>query len=412
MQPPRILIFEPYTGGHHGLFMQHLVAYWCAQDLQGRLDLVVAEGFWEKHKTLSALLESCNSGNIQVHTFKPELTGQEKKRLGLVAHDLQMGGVLRSFIEKLKPSHCLLMYFDHLQVSLASNLRFNFPIQFGGIYFRPSFHYPELMQKPAGWKEGIRNLRKKTLLRLALRNPHFNTLFCLDPYVIPDVERLNRRVDAVALPDGVEISVETSDGRIIQAAWSIQEDRSVALLFGSLAARKGIFQILEALPMLDPARQQHLAVVFSGSVVEAERGRLERSISRAKQQSGVQIVLDDRFVEDSEVPALFRYADLILAVYQKHIGSSNVLIRAAKAGRPVLGSDYGLMGEQIRRHKLGLAIDAANPAEIAQGLAAFLAEKKFVEFDPPKAIKFSEDNTAARFAETVFSQLCTHYSEI
>jgi len=297
------------------------------------------------------------------------------------------------------------MYFDHLQLSLAFDLRVSLPIQFGGLYFRPSFHYPDLMQKPPGWRERLPHIRKKAQLRLALSNPKFETLFCLDPYVAPCIDSLFPRTKTVWLPDGVEPSGNARPAPSKRAGWRIEYGRQVALLFGSLAARKGVFKLLEALPLLDRYVQKKVAVVFAGFITEPERDRFQRAAEEARQRTEVQLIVDDRFVDDGEVPLLMQSADVLLVTYQHHIGSSNVLVRGAEAGIPVLGSDYGLVGAHIKRRKLGLAVDATQPAAIAEGLKTFLLHPEDIPFDPDEALRFSRENSAECFAETIFAHL-------
>jgi glycosyltransferase involved in cell wall biosynthesis len=81
---------------------------------------------------------------------------------------------------------------------------------------------------------------------------------------------------------------------------------------------------------------------------------------------------------------------------------SAILVRAAAAQKPVLSSNYGLMGEMVKRYRLGLTVDASVPAEIAKGLTQFLisSPKEFCDLSSMKA--FAEQNSAEKFASTVF----------
>ena len=119
----------------------------------------------------------------------------------------------------------------------------------------------------------------------------------------------------------------------------------------------------------------------------------------------VQIIVDDRFVDDAEVQPMIQNADLILVAYQQHIGSSNVLIRAADAGLPVLGSNFGLVGAQIRDHSLGTATDTTNPIAIAAALEAQINQQGTGDFDQEQARRFASNHDATLYAETIFSSL-------
>lgn len=141
------------------------------------------------------------------------------------------------------------------------------------------------------------------------------------------------------------------------------------LLFGSLTARKGIFQILDAWAMKDVEFHQRNKLKFVGKIGAEDR---ESFLARFKYVKGlhsdINIELQDRYVSDDELFSLVQQADVILAPYQDHIGSSGVLYWAAAAGKPVLTQKTGLMGYQAQRYRLGTAIDTTNPAEIARYL--------------------------------------------
>jgi glycosyltransferase involved in cell wall biosynthesis len=96
----------------------------------------------------------------------------------------------------------------------------------------------------------------------------------------------------------------------------------------------------------------------------------------------------------------------VLLTYQHdHVGSSGGLVRAAAAGVPVLSTDHGLVGVQVRRHRLGLTIDTTSAEEIRSALLRWLERPATMPFDPAAARKFAAANTADAFAETIFSRL-------
>ena len=402
-QKKHLALFDPYAGGHHGLFVQHLVRYWGDHRVIGTLELMVTDAFLEKHPQVNALIDTYPEADILIRRIPPLPPRANASTRALLQNDRQQGQLLASALEAAQPSHVLLMYFDHLQVSLATRLRKNRSLHMAGIYFRPSFHYPIQGRIQQSFTQRVKQLRKKVQLRFALRNPTFKTLFSLDPYVVPTIQKMTQKTRVLALPDGVEHALDTVDSP--QESWGVEEGRLLALCFGSLARRKGIFSVLEALPHLQRALQSRLALVFAGAVVASERNALLQKITEMRDQTQVQIVLDDRFVHDAEVHPMIKRADLVLVPYQHHIGSSNVLIRAAYAGIPVLGSNYGLMGAQIAEHHLGTALDSTNPVAIADGLAAHITTNTPTGFDPTSARAFGMANSADAYAETIFSSL-------
>jgi len=81
------------------------------------------------------------------------------------------------------------------------------------------------------------------------------------------------------------------------------------------------------------------------------------------------------------------------------------LLLAAAAGKPVLSSDYGLMGELVRRYQLGLAVDSTVPRELAQALSRCLVDTPEMLGDRAQMRTFAEQNSVGRYASTIFRYL-------
>lgn len=60
--------------------------------------------------------------------------------------------------------------------------------------------------------------------------------------------------------------------------------------------------------------------------------------------TSAQIKVVDRFLSDDEIPPLVSGADVILAPYLRHVGSSGLLYWPAAAGKSVITQDFGLIG--------------------------------------------------------------------
>lgn len=396
------MLFDLYTGGHHGQYVRQLVEYWGANDLSGRLDVVVPARFFETHEDVRRIAEAHAGAGIRCVPIAEPIALRAEGVRALAHNDRTHGRLLRAYVERLRPSHCVCMYFDHVQLSLALDLTFSFPVHLSGIYFRPSFHYRDFSASTGSGSDWLTHFRKRLLLAAALRNRHVSHLFCLDPYVVPYLKARHRRVEAVALPDGITPRPALLARSEVRARWGVAVDRRVALFFGSIAARKGIHQTLEALRRLSLDDQQRLCLALVGAVSEVEKDRVQEDLHRTRRETAVQVVVDDRFVEEEEIQGFVEGADLVLLPYQRHVGSSGVLVRAAHARVPVLGPAYGLVGEHLRRRTLGLPVDTTSPDALAAGLTRWLAAPDRFPFDAQEARRFAQENTAERFAATLF----------
>jgi len=331
--------------------------------------------------------------------LKPEI------RLEPMVRSFQEWQVLCDYAQKLQASHCLVMYFDTCQMPLGLGQKP--PCLISGIYFKPSFHYPYFAPADWTWKERLQQWREKILLKQVLRQPQLHTLFNLDPLVGQYIDRLSRPFSkAISLPDPVQItSVSVSQITQLRQRLSIAEGRQVFLLFGALNGRKGIYQLLEAIAQLPEALGEKMCLVLVGQANSQEQVQMLCQIETLLHHSPVQIISHYEFVPEADVPIYFQMADVVLAPYQKHIGMSGILIWAAAAQKPVLSSNYGLMGELVRRYQLGLAVDSSRPADITQGLAQFL-QAPITTFGNPQQMRlFATQNSAKRFAQTLCQRL-------
>jgi glycosyltransferase involved in cell wall biosynthesis len=233
-----------------------------------------------------------------------------------------------------------------------------------------------------------------------------NNLFCLDPLTIPYLEKYQSPVKVSHLADPVQIYNQSgSKLNELRESLGIEADKEVFMLFGSLSDRKGIHQLLEAVLMLPADLAEKLCLLLVGPSVAIDRTRMENRMAEILQSLPVKIIRCDQFIFDREIQAYFQIADVILAPYQRHVGMSAILVRAAAAQKPVLSSDYGLMGEITRRYELGLTVDSRFPKEIAQGITQMLRVSPTKFGNPDKMKSFAQENAAERFAQVIFDHL-------
>lgn len=396
MNTPHIVLFDLNAGGHHGQYVKQLAQFWCARTFRGRLSIMVTSSLLKKHSDLVGLVEQCDRADIRE---LPECPSSGN----LVQISRMQGQILKNSLNELKPTHCLLLDFDLFQLPLAFGLRFKFPVSISGIYFRPFLHHKDLVRFRTGLGGFARLMRKRSVLAAALRNPHFKYLFSLDPYFAEEYRSSTVRV--LSLPDGIEPQVPSVSPSETRREWGVESGRRLAFFFGSLAKRKGVIQTLDAVRLLSCENQSKLCLALVGTVALADQTALMERLDILNSSSRVQLVKALRFVSDTEMINLFSASDLVLLPYQRHVGSSGILVRAAQAGKPVLGSNYGLIGRYICDFGLGIAIDSSISANIASGLSQWLESPRDFPFDAKRASAFGKHHTASRFSEVIFGQI-------
>jgi glycosyltransferase involved in cell wall biosynthesis len=353
-----------------------------------------------KHPDLGALTFDAGRHKASLLAI-PEAVSLPEKSIGQIG--MWHRRALTEYVEQLRPARLLLMYLDHAQFALATGLRFSFPLRIAGILFRMSLHYPSL--QPSSLRDRAHRVRKRLLLQAAARNPHLDTVFTLDPSAAPAIRRLTDRVQAVALPDPVEVDGAVQPPVTVRAAFGVEPDRRLLLLFGSLAKRKGVFELLDALEILPERICSQISVLLAGALPSTIKASVLARIREVRAaRPTLQLLLTDTFVPDDTIQSLVAASDLVLVPYQHHVGSSGVLIRAAAAAVPVLSQDYGVMGEQVPSHALGQTTDTANPARIAEAIQAFIAEPG-IGFSDVRARAFANRNSVDAYIRTLFSHV-------
>jgi glycosyltransferase involved in cell wall biosynthesis len=395
----RIVLFNLYSGGHNPQHLECLAAYWGALTPDAELHVVVSDRHFLAHADTAARL--AETPNTELHVARlPD--GFDEPRSGTFARDRLHGRLAAHYIKLLHPDHFVLMFFDHAQLSLAAGLRFRWPLAISGIYFKPSFHYGSLSGPAQTRKDRAKGVLKQLVLRAALRNPHLRTIFSLDPFAVPYIERWSTHTEAVALPEPLEDKRPAVGHSLLD---DLEPGRRRLVIFGSLDARKGIGVVLDALQALPRQAQRELTLVLAGPVTGPGRVELLTRLREFDADSNVELILEDSFIPESDVQRLLAGCDLSLLTYQRPVGSSGVLIRAAAAGIPVLSTDYGVVGEQVRRHRLGITVDTTDANAIRDVIESWIEQPETIPFDPEAAAEFARQNTAELFAATIFGRL-------
>lgn len=407
----KIIIFDLATTGHHSTYIKYLVEDWLKRTDDHELHLVVSSTFNEKFCEIVKLATSDDRRRVEVHgitsseQLKYETLKRKKRYLSRVLFEYVL---VRRYVKTVDASHCVLMYFDHFQIPLALGLIAGCTLF--GIYFRPSFHYDSSkMQnfdsKGLDRKTRLKRYVQKYLLSRALKNRSLQKLFTLDPYSVAPIQAMQPKPDIVYLCDPVKpVNLDKHSVAEFKAALGIESARKTFLQFGSLNRRKGIQQLLHAIKLLSDEAARKVCLLLVGSELNPEDTQVDLELELLT-SSPIQIIRCAEFVTDDEVPYYFAATDFVLAPYQKHVGMSGLLMQAAVANKPILASDYGLVGQLVREHRLGLTYDSASPAAIARCLTiAINSQEENIDVD--KARAFVQQNVSSAFSQKIFDTVC------
>ena len=408
---PRLMMFDLALGGHHGSYIQHLLEFWYSQKLPGQLNIVVMPEFFTVHRDVVDLVKKWANPRVQLISINPSEAKQlapKRSAFHRFYRNLQEWQLFRQYAKEYQATQGLILYIDTYEIPLALGLPS--PCPFSGIYFRPTFHYSSFTGFKPSKKASFQQMRERFTLNRILRHSQLTTLFCLDPFAVKQIESMHPKARLVHLPDPICLNPRTSiTPKSLRECLHIEPQRKVFLLFGALEVRKGIYELLESLTLLPFALNEQLCLVFAGGTSAEEQMRLHARIEVVQQTHPVQIVENYDFISETEVPAYFRLADVVLAPYQKHVGMSGILLWAASMGKPVLSSNYGLMGELVQRYELGLAVDSTSPEAIANGISRCILECISSLSNRAKMKAFAERNSVECFSSTIFQYLYTDF---
>jgi colanic acid biosynthesis glycosyl transferase WcaI len=388
------LIVEADAMGHQAEWLMHLIEH----AMRNRSDRLT--WFAVAPELFDAATGAARKSNGKVRTLA--LTPLEAvlcHSRSLALSGIARWWVARRYVALTGVEQVHMQELDHLALPLALGLGARAKIT--GTLFRPSVHYSLIGTYEPTRSERLRDLRKSVLYRLMLANPILETVYSLDPFFVEYARQSyghGAKVEPLGDPAHPVAKVLTKERAL---AGRIPDGRVSFLMFGYLTARKGTLVLLDALRALPSTHDRHIAVMLSGRVEPAIRARVEGGlVSLQTERPDLWIGFEDRRTTPGELEALVQRCDVLLAPYQRFVGSSGVLMWAARAGKPVLTQDFGVMGALVRELGLGRTVDTTDPRALAEGLVAMSGGVN-ERFDRNAALTFSAEHTPLAFAATI-----------
>jgi glycosyltransferase involved in cell wall biosynthesis len=400
--PPReVLILEPDAEGHSQEWLQHLAEFVAADPAVAAISIAVPPALCH---ALSRSMPAVAEGRIRFIALKPrELKLCTHRRLSVAA--FARWWTMRRYLSRTGADGAFFLSLDLLCLPLAFGLGLRGK-PLAGILFRPSVHYRTLGDYRPSLGERARDLRKDLLYRLMLRNPSVRSVLSLDPFFPNHAARRYRQGSKVrTVPDPAQAAVPPANCNAAVDDFA-PPGRVGLLLFGYLTERKGPLAVLDALRLLPRGIAARVAVLFAGRVDPAIRDDMEgRRRALAEGRPELWLRIQDRRLDPAELEALVAQSDIVLAPYQRFVGSSGVLLWAARAGRPVLAQEFGLVGRLTRDHRLGSVADTSDPLRLAKCIEQMVAQGPQTFIDLSSARSFAASRTPGRFASTVLASL-------
>ena len=402
------MAFDLEVGGHHAGYLQNLVRVWGARNRAGALCLALSPALIGSHPELVADARNADVTVVPTQIHPPSSSALLRwlpAEVRLAERAMREWRALCRVATEQRAAHVMALYVDGLlQTPLALGMRA--PCRVSGLYFRPTFHYGSFEGHSPDLKERLRALRQKIIVARALAHPALDTLFCLDAYAVDYMTAHFRHGHRTRhLADPVHVHPESSEVvTALRSELGIPDGMLVLLLFGMITPRKGLLEVLAAVRLLSAEEAGRICLLVVGPHAADFRETAAASVQATRQATRATIVIHERFVPDAENQRWFGLADIVLAPYQRHVGMSAILVRAAAAEKPVLADQFGLLGEVTRRRHLGVTVDAGNPEAIARGLRDLMTVRgAAVDRESQRALTL--ENSATAFADAIFEKI-------
>lgn len=393
----KIAIFDPCDEGHHAGYILNFLRSLAEEAEPADILLVVSDTFQSKHPDVVQFADKALPNQI---SWKPlsEKTSTSIREAGSPwKRGLLEWQAMTDALRYDRPDHLVLMYMDFMLMPMAMGLKA--PCDCSGLVFRQNKHYREKFGATMSASEKVMSECKFICLQRALANPTLKRCLSLDPYLESVVTDEKLRAKIRHIPDPVRIN-DLDAGLTVHRPYS---SRTTLFLFGIISKRKGFGQFLKAAAKLSPKTLERLDFWLVGPSNEEDA---EAEISEASQvltDFGAIVRREDRFVRESEIQGYFNQSQIVVAPYIRHFGMSAVIVRAAAAGKPIIASDFGLMGHTVRANELGEVCDMISEDSICEAI------RKTTQIDYPynveKAKAFGRDNSPEAFGRVIMESI-------
>jgi hypothetical protein len=390
----KTLIHCPSAHGHYGTYVKYLLDYVAYAELDpNKLLLVLPREFPDKR---GDVVTQANDLGVVIRYYTPRRTRYPK--VDMLVGPLKDWQVGCAHAEAWNARRLIFLNLDAL-VQLKVPFTRRLPFRVSGILYRPFPHYGTFPTTQLSTALELKRTRQELVLTWACRSPALETLYWLDPHA---AEYMNEKANprSTWLPDPVELETpDDHDVRQARQTLRVTASEQLWLVFGADIVRKGTREILRALPTGAYAKNVTLALV--GPVYPGQGKPLLHEVEQARKQFAGRIVVHDEFVPERSVPAYFAAASLVLTLYQHHMGSSGAFVRAAAAGKPILSTDFGLLGHLVHTHRLGFTCNVDHDISLRNSLRLAALGALSEAFDPRTALAFAQRHHKFGFADTL-----------
>jgi glycosyltransferase involved in cell wall biosynthesis len=327
------------------------------------------------------------------HIRSLQLTQEEQDQVQAETKPLPIARIEWSIITKyaleFSADRVILMFMDSYQIEIG---RTQVPFKISGIWFAP---YPRIESESnnlgSKFQTWLTRMRKRIVMRTALRNPQLDKIFILNDEEMP--KWLNKGVPRFFTLADPYFAYEPLKDYKLREAYGIPEDHLIFLQFGYMDERKNLENIVKAFNQLP----ENLALKSTLLLIGKFKAGFKEQVERLK-SGPFQLIIRDEFVPNAEMESAFAQSDVILRMNVGFFGSSGIIGVAAQHNKPVIASNTGVMAEIVEKYHLGMLVNPYDTQEIADAISRFHTIPDSLSID---GTKYRNNHDLATFAETL-----------
>lgn len=384
----RCLVFEPSRYGHRFSYLRHLVE--AIAELADEVVVTVnrsAPGSSEYREHIEPI-----KSLVTVDSSIPQ--GEDLSALGFCR---QAFVALRSVVRHHRPDHVFVPSADGVtQMMGPARLLGISPFRGGmeseGVTLRETFAYPA--RSGRGWVFARLSL-------IAAAAAPWTVVHHIDPLPFEALQRRGGRYArrSKLLPEPVE-PITAVDKHEARRRLNIPVSGCYIGNAGFLDRRKGTDLLIRA--FAEARRSEDDRLLLVGCVASHIRTLLEGDYA-ALVDSG-SIIVVDRYVSDEAFATSLSAMDVVAACHPRQVGSSGIVVRAPKVGRPLLGSDFGWVGRMINRFSLGRTCNVRDHDALVQAVTESLRGAEELRLNEA-ARRFMQYHTVDNFSASITQRL-------
>ncbi len=240
------------------------------------------------------------------------------------------------------------------------------PAPWCGLYVHPAELRIYKTWKRRLYENGMDLLKRGRMLPCRLRAfdvPNAKRIYFLDELLVGKARQYFRSaISLSAFPEWVDSNVAPNFAELEKIS-KLAGDRKIISLCGFLSKRKGLLTLLQAAK----SNLEGWFFIFAGPIDWESFSETEKSmIQEAQAHSGFYCAFMDRQLQDCEINSIVQRSDLIYIAYENFFHSSNVQVKAAFFGKPMIAGPQHLIAERTLRFEMGWCLPeiSANAVEV------------------------------------------------